>query len=205
MKGLPSLPKLGALALLISLGALVVWLQDLNLPAPRAQLPEQYGEPDYFVENASLSSFNAQGQRLQKINSVQVTHYPEKDITLFEKPLMHHYTQQGQAWQVVAERAEHLGEDVIYLEEKVVITPLNSNSAYLPKFLTERLWVNNATQTAHTEDPVSFISPSGKTTGQGLQVNLNSGLAEILHSVQGSYLPSNTSDLSPKATQDAKQ
>lgn len=205
MKGLTSLTKLGALALLISLGALVVWLQDLNLPAPHAQLPEQYGEPDYFVENASLSRFNAQGQRLQKVNSSQVTHYPEKDITLFEKPLMHHYTQQGQAWQVTAKRAEHLGEDIIYLEEQVVITPLNAHSAYLPEFVTQRLWVNSTTQTAYTNDAVSFISPSGTTQGQGLQANLSSGLVEILQAVQGSYLPSKTSELSPKATQDTKQ
>ncbi len=105
MKGLPSLRQLMVLLLLVSMGVLLVWLQDVNLPAPRTQLPAQYGEPDYYVENASLSRFDAQGQRLQKIDSVQVTHYPEKDLAVFEKPLLHHYAPSGQAWRVVAERA----------------------------------------------------------------------------------------------------
>ncbi|HKM15484.1 MAG TPA: LPS export ABC transporter periplasmic protein LptC [Marinospirillum sp.] len=183
------LRKLGTLAVLISLGALLVLLQEINLSAPHTQLPEQYGEPDYYVENASLSRFGAQGQRLQTLDAVQVTHYPEKDLALFETPLLHHYTQQGQIWRVVAKRAKYLGEDEIYLEDKVVITPINPNSVYLPEFLTQRLWINSANNTAQTPDPVSFISPNGKTTGQGLDIQLNTGLAHILQTVQGNYLP----------------
>lgn len=198
MKGLPSLRKLGALFALISLGALVVWFQDINLPAPRAPLPEKHGEPDYYVEEARLTRFNNQGQRLQTLKAKQVTHYPEKDLSLFEKPLLHHYSEQGQVWQVVAEQAEHLGEDTIYLENKVVITPLDPDSVYLPEFSTERLWVDTQTGKAHTPDPVSFISPGGNTNGQGLEIYMNTGLAEILQAVEGHYLPS-------PATQDAER
>lgn len=194
MKGLPSLRQFMAVLLLISMGVLLVWLQEINLPAPRTQLPEQYGEPDYYVEHASLSRFDALGQRLQKIDSVQVTHYPEKDLAVFEKPLLHHYAQSGQAWRVVAERAEYLGEDEIYLEDNIIVTPLNTDSAFLPEFFTQRLWVNSTNNIAHTPDPVSFLSPSGKTTGQGLEIHLNSGIAKILQAVEGRYLL-------PKATQ----
>lgn len=197
MKAFPVLRQLGALAVLISLGALLVLLQEINLAAPHAQLPEQYGEPDYYVENASLSRFSAQGERLQTLDAMQVTHYPEKNLAVFENPLLHHYTQQGQMWRVVAKRAEYLGEDEIYLEENVIITPINPNSAYLPEFLTQRLWVNSANNTAQTPDPVSFISPNGKTTGQGLAMQLNTGLAQILHAVESNYLPPKV-----KATQD---
>ncbi|WP_084482820.1 LPS export ABC transporter periplasmic protein LptC [Marinospirillum minutulum] len=190
MSRFPSLRKLGALLALIALGILVVGIQDLSLPPPHASLPEQYGEPDYYVEAARLTRFNAEGKRLQTLNSVQATHYPEKDLTLFESPLMHHYSEQGQVWRVVAKRAENLAKKDIYLEEEVIITPLNPDSTYLPEFFTDRLWVDTQTNIAHTKDPVSFISPSGKTTGKGLQLNMDTGLAEILQEVQGSYLPS---------------
>ena len=175
----------------------MVWLQDLNLPTPRANLPEQYGEPDYSIKEAHLTRFNAQGQRLQTLKSTQITHYPEKDLTLFENPLIHHYSLQGQVWQITAKRAEQFSNNDIYLEEKVVITPLNPDSDYLPEFLTERLWVDSESNLAHTQDPVSFISPTGKTTGEGFQLHLGTGLAEILQTVQGNYLPL-------QATQDSK-
>lgn len=190
MRGLPSLRKLGALLALISLGVLVVWLQDINLPSPYTRLPEQHGEPDYYIEVARLTRFNAQGQRLQKLDSVQVTHYPEKDLAVFEKPLLHHYSDQGQVWRVIAERAEHLEQGDIYLEKNVVITPLNPDSAYVPEFLTERLWVNSQTHIAHTPDSVSFISPGGITTGKGFELLMNTGLANILEEAKGNYLPS---------------
>jgi len=185
-----SLRKLSALLALIALGFLVVGMQDLSLPTPYASLPEQYGEPDYYIKEARLTRFNAEGKRLQTLSSVQATHYPEKDLTLFESPLMHHHSEQGQVWRVVAERAENIAQKDIYLEEKVIITPLNPDSSYLPEFFTDRLWVDTQTNIAYTEDPVSFISPSGKTTGKGLQLNMDTGLAEILQKVQGSYLPS---------------
>ncbi|GLR63179.1 LPS export ABC transporter periplasmic protein LptC [Marinospirillum insulare] len=189
MRSFPSLGKIGALLALIALGILVVGIQDLSLKPPRASLPQQHGEPDYYIENARLTRFDAEGKRLQILNSVEATHYPEKDLTQFDSPLMYHYSEDGQVWRVVAERAENLNKNDIYLEDKVIITPLNPDSAYLPEFFTDRLWVDNQTNFAHTEDPVSFISPSGKTTGKGFQLNLDTGLAEILQKTQGSYLP----------------
>lgn len=189
MTRFPSLRKLGALLALITLGILVVGLQDLSLPTPHTHLPEQYGEPDYYVEKARLTRFNAQGKRLQTLDSSQVTHYPEKDLALFKSPLMHHYSEQGRVWQVIAERAESQAKNNIYLEEKVVITPLNPDSTYLPEFYTDRLWIDTQTNIAHTEDPVSFISPDGKTNGKGFHLYLDTGLAEILQDVQSSYLP----------------
>lgn len=185
-----SIRKLGALLALIALGFLVVGIQDLSLPPPYTSLPEQFGEPDYYVEEARLTRFNAEGKRLQTLKSVQATHYPENNLTLFQSPLMHHYSEQGQVWRVVAERAENVDQKDIYLEENVIITPLNPDSTYLPEFYTNRLWVNTQSNIAHTDDPVKFISPSGKTTGKGLQLNMDTGLAEILQEVQGSYLPS---------------
>lgn len=198
MKGLPSLPKLGALIALISIGALMVWLQEINLPTAHTLLPAEHGEPDYYIEVAQLTRFNVQGQRIQRLDSEQVTHYPEQDISLFEKPLMHHYSPQGQVWRVLAERAEHRGENEIYLEDNVVITPINPNSAYIPEFLTDRLWIDSLANLASTPDPVSFISPGGITTGKGFSIELNTGLAEILQEVKGNYL-------STPAQQDTKQ
>lgn len=189
MSGLSSLRKLAALLALMGLGALVVWLQEFNQTAPHARLPEEHGEPEYFVEQAHLTRFDAQGLRIQTLKSIEVTHYPDSDITLFEAPLLHHYSPEGQIWRVVAKHAEYSGENDIYLENKVVITPLNPDSAYLPEFLTERLWVNSLTNQAHTPDLVDFISPGGKTTGQGFQLFMDTGQAEIQQEVKGHYLP----------------
>lgn len=194
----PLIRRGGALLALLLLGALLVWLQDVTQPPPYAPLPTEHGEPDYYIEQARAIRYNAAGERLQILESPQVTHYPENNLALMDQPRVHHYGEDGQIWRITANKAEYRNQQEIYLEDRVRITPLNPDSPYLPEFATQRLWVDLPTEFAHTPDPVTFTSPGGITHGKGLNLKLDTGQAEIPEQAQGQYHPQpDTQDQTP--------
>lgn len=199
---LPTLQRLTAFAALLGLGGLLLWLLKLTDPeAPYAQLPQAHGEPDYYIEIAQLYRFDAQGALIQQLDTRTATNYPERQLTLLDQPLAHYHTANQQIWRISAAKAEyHTNTQLLYLEQDLVISPLNPDSAYTPEFFTHSLWVNQAQQLAYTQDPVEFISPGGLTQGQGLRLYLDTGLAELLSQVQGSYLPAPSAASAPLAT-----
>lgn len=185
----PLVQRGGALVVLLLLGGLLVWLQDVTQPPPYAPLPSAHGEPDYAIEQAKAIRYAADGQRLQMLESPQVTHYPENNLVLMELPQIHHYGDDGQIWRITANQAEYRDQQEIYLQDQVRITPLNPASPYLPEFATQRLWVDLPTEFAHTPDPVTFTSPGGITQGKGLNLKLDTGQAEIPAQARGLYHP----------------
>lgn len=186
------LRRLGSLAALVGLGVILAWLQEANTPNPFALIPEEHGEPDYYIEGAQLTRYNAQGQAFQVLNSPEVTHYPEQNLSLLSQPVLVHHTEDGQTWHLTAATAQHQeNQNLIYLEDQVKLSPQNPETAYTPEFITSKLWINNLTKEAFTPEPVEFISPNGLTAGVGFKLNLNNGQALIEQQVQGQYLPPN--------------
>lgn len=185
----PGIRRAGALLALLLLGAALVWLQDMTEQAPYAPLPSEHGEPDYYIEQARATRYDASGKRLQTLESPQVTHYPANDLALMEDPLVHHYGRDGQLWRITANKAELRSQQEVFLQDNVRITPLNPDSPYLPEFVTQRLWVDLPTEFAHTPDPITLSSPGGITQGKGLNLRLDTGLAEIPEQATGQYQP----------------
>ncbi|SFC03928.1 LPS export ABC transporter protein LptC [Marinospirillum celere] len=189
----PSHRKIGGLVALALLGGWIVWLQDFSQSPPRAQLPQVHGEPDYYLEDATLKRYNAQGRHHQTLEGKVVTHYPNTQLTTVDLPRVHHWSEDGQLWILSALEGEIREDNEIYLQENVRLTPINPDSAYTPEFATQRLWLDTQTETARTPDPVSFSSQGGLTQGLGLFAQLATGQIEILEQVSSEYLTEFTS------------
>lgn len=184
----PGNRKLAGVAALVLLGGWLVWLQDFSQPAPRAQLPQLHGEPEYYLEVAQLKRYNSEGRHFQTLQGQVVTHYPESQLTTVDRPRLQHWAEDGQLWVLSAREGEMLDQGDLYLHQQVRLTPINPDSLYTPEFLTERLWLDTIQETARTLDPVSFTSPGGTTLGLGLFAQLDLGQVEILEQVRSEYL-----------------
>gem|GEM_PF-1845904 len=184
----PGNRKLFSLLALVLIGGWLVWLQDLSKPPPRTALPQEHGEPDYYLEQAKLKRFNGEGRHFQTLEGEVITHYPESDLTYLTHPYVQHWTQSQQLWVIQAKEGEIRGEEEVFLENEVRLTPINPNSGYTPEFLTRRLWLDIQQETAQTSDPVTFQSPSGITHGKGLFATLDQGQVTILEDIQSHYL-----------------
>ncbi len=82
-RNLPRSPLAILPLLLIPLILLVVADQLQRAPAtPRAQAPQPPPEADYYLREAELSTMDAAGNLLYRVNAGNVLHYPDQSISL---------------------------------------------------------------------------------------------------------------------------
>ncbi len=175
------------LGLLLALGGWLVWIQEATLTRPATSIPQTHGEPDASIQGALLKRYNAQGQLFQILEAEQATHYPEADLTELKLPIINHWTPAGQLWVLSAKLGELQGQEDIFLQDEVRLQPKNPDSAYTPELFTQRLWLNTEQSSAHTPDPVSLVSPAGRTHAVGLEASLNSHQIQLLSQVDSLY------------------
>lgn len=171
---------------LVLLGLLLVWLtQRQENSLPRAQLPDEQGEPEAVIEHLSLRHFDASGRLEQEAQAQQATQYENQRLWMAQPQGISWMPSGRWAWR--AETGEWQQEQLL-LTEAVELTPLDASSPYQPSLLTERLWVDRTTQRAWTPDPVALISPAGHTLAVGLEADLETGHLQLLQAVEGEYL-----------------
>lgn len=70
--------------------------QDTRRPGPVPY--DDAGEPDYYLEGASLTRFNANGVPYQKLDTPRLVHTPIDDVTRARTPVARLYDDQGRIW-----------------------------------------------------------------------------------------------------------
>lgn len=96
--------RTGLILLLLALGGGLTFhdLRDGPLPGP---VPEgETGEPDYYLEDARLTRFDAQGRLHQQLDTPRLAHTPHDDITRLERPRGRLLDDSGRVWNASGER-----------------------------------------------------------------------------------------------------
>lgn len=179
--------RLAALSTLVMLAIWLIWLESLPSSSPQVTLPQAHGEPDYYLETAKLRRYNDQGHLFQTLEGERAVHYPDQNLIEIDNPLLQHWTPSQQHWKLQARKGELRNDQIIYFEDQVVITPLNSNSSNRKEFLTDRLWVNTVKETAHTPDQVTFQEERAITKSLGMFANLKQGKITLLNQIESHF------------------
>lgn len=90
--------RTGLLLLLLALGGGLALLDLQEAPLPGPVPSDASGEPDYYLENARLTRFDATGQPHQRLDTPRLTHTPHDDITRLEQPKGRLYDASGRIW-----------------------------------------------------------------------------------------------------------
>ncbi|MGM0702650.1 MAG: LPS export ABC transporter periplasmic protein LptC [Pseudomonadota bacterium] len=86
------------LLLVIGLGGILLWL-DPREPAPPGPVPsDAAGEPDYYLEEARLTRFDATGDAHQRLVTPRLSHTPHDDVTRLETPRVELIDDSGRRW-----------------------------------------------------------------------------------------------------------
>lgn len=191
-----SLYKQLSLVALIGLGLALVWLDDLQPVQPSVKLPNQYGEPDFFVYGAEIHRYDAQGQIEQYVTAKEAVSYPDKQLIEFIEPKIFQYTNNEVAWLLEADSGQHLPArdnqpEQTLLNTNLLLTPLQPTSEYTPRIATSSLTINHQDNQATSPDAVSLISPRGITQGEGLLLDFNEKSILLKSRVTSSYLSPN--------------
>ena len=140
---------------LLALGTYWLARSTPSFSAPRAEQAPTH-EPDYFLRNFSVKSFDAAGRLKTEIHGAEARHYPDTDTTEIENPRIRSYNQKGTLTVATARRALSNGDGTeVQLMGDAVVTrtpfdaagkpqePMEIRSEFLHAFMdTERVTSN---------------------------------------------------------------
>lgn len=92
--------------IMMGLVALGTYLLARNTPVflPASAAPAATHEPDYFLRNFTVRSFDAQGRLKSEVSGVEGRHYPDTDTMEIDQPRMRAYNERGQVTVASAKR-----------------------------------------------------------------------------------------------------
>ena len=180
--------RFSLILILVMAAALAWWLsrgpEDL-LFSPKPLLRH---EPDYILEDFSLTSAGDDGLPRYRMAGSSMTHYPDTDSALLEHPRLAFVTESGEQWVITARQAqvEQKG-DFVQLQGDVTIQRDDNDQSPVQALKTEALDVYVAEGYAVTDQEVVITQSFGVTRALGLRINFQQRHLYLKSRVRGEY------------------
>ncbi|WP_110655127.1 LPS export ABC transporter periplasmic protein LptC [Salinicola halimionae] len=95
--------RLGLLVLLLALGGGLTYLDQRRENDSGETLGDTAGEPDYYLEDASMTRYDEQGRAYQRLETPRLVHTPSDDIIRTQTPHGYLTDDQQRQWQVTSD------------------------------------------------------------------------------------------------------
>jgi LPS export ABC transporter protein LptC len=153
-------------------------------------------QSDYYLEDFTTRSFNADGALAYELHGRSLAHYPDGDRSEIIAPeVMLHRPRVR--WQIESARGQFIQKTGVFtLQGDVRIRRDPAGIANLARrsveaepveIRTSELSVFTATNDVHTDQPVEIIAESWQLRSVGLQSSIDAGKLQLLSRVQGHY------------------
>ena len=179
-------------AILMAVFALGSWWLVRSLPSffNEAALPSVRHEPDYFLKNFSVKSFDSQGRLVRELSGEHAQHFPDTDTLDIQKVQLRGHSQEGQHVNAVADQALAKGDGTqVTLVGNVHISQPASTSANGLRAATEmrsqeiKAFVKE--ERLVSEVPVEVRRGQDLFTAEKMQMNSKTGEYELSGRVRG--------------------
>ncbi|GBG01145.1 LPS export ABC transporter periplasmic protein LptC [Azospira sp. I13] len=170
------------IVLLGTLAAATFWLaKATQLPEPDRSGKFRH-DPDYFVDNLTMSRLDKQGTLRSTVTGKHLVHYPDTDETDVEQPTARFY-KPGRPTVTMSSDVGHINSDGSEVKlthnVKVVRDPSKEREAMVAT--APDLLVYPDAETAHTPSQVRMVQGKSWVQGHGLRVD-NATMTTILES-----------------------
>ena len=91
------------LLILLALGGALVLLDPRGGPEYGEVPRDEAGEPDYYLEGARLTRFDAEGRAHQRLDTPRLVHTPHDDVTRLQTPDARLHDSAGRVWYAQAD------------------------------------------------------------------------------------------------------
>ncbi len=168
----------GCLALLVSLGD---WK---HIDVTTSERPAAAGEPDLYMEKATITQYGDDGAVRYRLVSAEVRHYEEDRITrlitptmtLFRAPQPPWFARSDQGYVRDTDDADGKTDEIIFLRDDVHLIQREPNRI---EITCSSLHVYPSRQFAETDQPVIIDTNSGRTFAVGMSGDLNASLLKL--------------------------
>jgi lipopolysaccharide export system protein LptC len=183
-------------AILMAVFALGSWWLVRSLPSffNETVAPSVRHEPDYFLQNFSVKSFDSQGRLMRELSGEHAQHFPETDTLDIQKVQLRGHSQEGQQVNAVADKALAKGDGTqVTLVGNVHISQPASTSANGLRAATEmrsqeiKAFVKE--ERLVSDVPVEVRRGQDLFTAEKMQMNSKTGEYELSGRVRGTVHP----------------
>ncbi len=183
-------------AILMAIFALGSWWLVRSLPSffNEAAAPSVRHEPDYFLKNFSVKSFDGNGRLMRELSGDDAQHFPDTDTLDIQKVQMRGHSQEGQQINALADQALAKGDGslVTFVGNVQITQPASSGpngvraatqvrSQELKAFVKEERLVSDL--------PVEIRRGKDLFTAEKMQMNSKTGEYELKGRVRGLVQP----------------
>ncbi len=184
-------------ALLMMLFALGSWWLVRSAPqlaAADGETPVSQ-EPDYFMRQFSVRTFDAGGRLKSELQGVQAQHFPADDTLRVTDPRLRSVDEQGHPTLATAQRAVANGDESevrLYGDAHVVRDPVTRpGGGQVPKleFRGEFLHVFIDEERVSSDQPVVLTRGADRFTGNRFEYSDKTGVARLQGKVRGLLQP----------------
>lgn len=170
--------------LLLALAALSVYaLQTTTLNHQNHQSSEF--SPDAKATEIHLISTNEAGTIKYTIDAQQLTHYTQRNHSLFSNPVITVAEKPDQPeWRITADIGEAFGGT----DEVILSGHVNAKQA-ATVISTDHITVNQQRDTAETDAHVTIVTPESFLEADGMRTLLHAKHVTLLHHVRGLHVP----------------
>lgn len=177
------------LLLVLGGGLALLDLRDDPLPGP---VPEgEAGEPDYYLEDARLTRFDAQGRPHQRLDTPRLTHTPHDDVTRLERPQGRLLDDSGRVWLASGERGTlgAGGNPLTLSGDARLLAP-----AERWQLDTEVLHFDADSGHAWSDTPALLRQPPQRMRGERFDAWIHDNRARLTDNVRGHHPPDTRED-----------
>ena len=102
--------KLWLALLVLALGGVLAIIEQRDVSLPGPVPTDAAGEPDFYLEGARMTRFDAQGEPYQRLETPRLVHTPVDDVIRTTTPQIRLYDDEGRVWFASADKGQ-LGPD----------------------------------------------------------------------------------------------
>ncbi|MDR5868396.1 LPS export ABC transporter periplasmic protein LptC [Halomonas koreensis] len=174
------------LLLLLVLGGGLATLDRRDASAPGPVPQGQRGEPDYYLEDARLTRFDATGHAHQRLTTPRLTHTPVDDVTRLVEPDARLRDDAGRLWLASARRGRlGAGGAPLLLEGQARLVAPRERW----RLETERLHYDAEAGHAWSDTPARLSQPPQRMRGERFDAWLDDNRARLTDNVRGHHPP----------------
>ncbi|MFG6666760.1 LPS export ABC transporter periplasmic protein LptC [Halomonas sp. HNIBRBA4712] len=185
-------------ALVIALGAWLVWLDPGGREALEVDPEVQREEPGHVLDNARLTLFDDTGAVSQRLETPQLIHTPQQALTEIEAPEATLFDSEQRQWLANADRG------ILQNERQTLV--MEGNARLLApdegwQLDTERFVYDGRERHAYTEAPALLQQPPQRMSAERMDVWLDESRVRMSDNVRGTHPPvpaRPTTDSSPQ-------
>lgn len=180
--------RLLLLLLIVLLSGLSGWLLDNLTEQDKEKQARPRHDPDFFMENFTVTAMNTTGTPRYKLSADKMKHYPDDDTSELSRPHIIVFRAQTPPWIIDANRGWiSANGELVLLIGNVKVNRKASAETRAMSLTTEELRLRPNDDYAETDKAVTIVSGKDVTRAIGMRAYLKEGRLQLLSSARGKY------------------